>query len=45
MPMFKRKGINVHSGIYVKEMREESGEKVLVAETKQKANGRSSAPM
>jgi dihydrolipoamide dehydrogenase len=35
MPMFKRKGINVHSGIYVKEMREESGEKVLVAETKE----------
>jgi len=35
MPVLKRKGINVHSGIYVKEMREEGGEKVLIAETKE----------
>ena len=32
--MFRRKGINVNLGIYVKEIKEESGEKVVVAETK-----------
>jgi dihydrolipoamide dehydrogenase len=35
MPILKRKGINVHSGIYIKEMREEGGEKVLIADTKE----------
>jgi len=35
MPILKRKGITVHSGIYVKEIREEGGEKVLVADTKE----------
>lgn len=35
MPILKRKGINVHSGIYIKEIREEAGEKVLVADTKE----------
>lgn len=35
MPMLKRKGIDVHSGIYIKEMREEGGEKVLIADTKE----------
>lgn len=34
MPMLRRKGINVHSGIYIKDLREEGGEKVLVADTK-----------
>ncbi|QUL98942.1 MAG: dihydrolipoyl dehydrogenase [Candidatus Fermentithermobacillus carboniphilus] len=34
MVILKRKGITVHSGIYVKEIREEGGEKVLVADTK-----------
>ena len=32
--MLRRKGINVHSGIYIKDLREEGGEKVLVADTK-----------
>lgn len=34
MPMFRRKGINVNSGIYIKEIKEEDGEKVLIADTK-----------
>lgn len=34
MPILKRKGVSVHSGIYIKEMREEGGEKVLIADTK-----------
>lgn len=34
MPILRRKGITVNSGIYVKEIREEGGEKVLMADTK-----------
>ncbi len=34
MPIFKKKGINVNSGIYIKEIRDEGGEKVLIADTK-----------
>ncbi|MBE3520078.1 MAG: dihydrolipoyl dehydrogenase [Firmicutes bacterium] len=34
MMILKRKGITVSSGLYVKEIREENGEKVLVAEDK-----------
>lgn len=35
MIMLKRKGITVHSGIYVKEIRSEGSEKVLIAETRE----------
>ncbi len=34
MPILRRKGITVNSGIYVKEIKEEGGEKVLIADTK-----------
>ncbi len=34
MPMLRRKGITVNSGIYIKEIKEEDGEKVLIADTK-----------
>lgn len=35
MPILRRKGIAVNSGIYVKEIREDGGEKVLIADTKE----------
>jgi len=35
MLLLKRKGITVHSGIYVKEIREEGKEKILLADTKE----------
>ena len=35
MPILKRKGITVHGGQYIKEIKEEGGEKVLIAETKE----------
>jgi dihydrolipoamide dehydrogenase len=35
MPVLKRKGITVNSGIYIKEIKEEGGEKVLTADTKE----------
>lgn len=34
MPILKRKGITVHGGQYIKEIKEEGGEKVLIADTK-----------
>jgi dihydrolipoamide dehydrogenase len=35
MPILRRKSITVHGGQYIKEIKEEGGEKVLIAETKE----------
>jgi len=35
MPILKRRGITVNSGIYIKEIRDEGGQKVLIADTKE----------
>jgi len=35
MPILKRKGITVHGGQFIKEIKEEGGEKVLIADTKE----------